>query len=495
MPAKEIKELRQQGKLDEAYTMAKTELDADSENIWCKRNMSWVLYSQLDSKAEDISDFIAKLDELKEIELPSSEDLFWGNVAIPIAKASRAINKYKPIDLHKLHNLWDAIKTLPIDKNVKWYNILYSAFHKGMKESNRYIEFADWWDFKNFKPEDFQKEKLPDGREVMALAEQAYIAYAKHLLPKKNMFGDEIFDREKLETFLPYLSEIVDNYPDFVYPAYFKAKLLLALNTKENILDDLLPFAKKKRNDFWVWEVLAEAVSDEPEKVFACYCKALSCKSPQEMLVNLRHKMANLLKADNHFNEAKTEIDLVVAVKTEKGNAIPNSILSLQNSEWYKTAVATKSNVSFYKSYLPLAEAILFRNDPEELVIVDALNLDKNILNFIASEKKYGFFKYNDSLKLKVGDVLKVRFEGNDKDGFFKTYTANRVIDLNFRSSFVKKVLGIVRVNEKGFAFVDDVYVHASQVSKLKLVDGSKFDGEAIKSYNKPKKEWGWKLI
>jgi hypothetical protein len=58
--------------------------------------------------------------------------------------------------------------------------------HKGMKESHRYIEFADWWDFKNFRPEDFQKEKMPNGKEVMAIAEQAYIAYAKHLLPETN---------------------------------------------------------------------------------------------------------------------------------------------------------------------------------------------------------------------------------------------------------------------------------------------------------------------
>ena len=64
-----------------------------------------------------------------------------------------------------------------------------------MKESIRYTEFADWWDFKNFRAEDYQKEKLPNGREVMAIAEQAYITYAKHLLPKISLEGDIYFDR------------------------------------------------------------------------------------------------------------------------------------------------------------------------------------------------------------------------------------------------------------------------------------------------------------
>ena len=36
MPAKEIKELRQAGKLDEAYKMALSELQAEPDNIWSK---------------------------------------------------------------------------------------------------------------------------------------------------------------------------------------------------------------------------------------------------------------------------------------------------------------------------------------------------------------------------------------------------------------------------------------------------------------------------
>ena len=42
MPSKEIKELRQSGKLKEALEMAKNELDAAPENIWAKRNIIWV---------------------------------------------------------------------------------------------------------------------------------------------------------------------------------------------------------------------------------------------------------------------------------------------------------------------------------------------------------------------------------------------------------------------------------------------------------------------
>ena len=180
MPAKEIKELRQAGKLEEAYAMAKAELDADLSNIWGKRNLSWVLYAQLDELASNLDAFIEKINEVKELDLPASEEMFFENISIVISKAARVITHEATLDINKMHRLFDSIKELSLKRNSKWFSVLFNAMHKGMKESNRYIEFADWWDFKNFRPEDFQKEKMPNGKEVMAIAEQAYIAYSKH---------------------------------------------------------------------------------------------------------------------------------------------------------------------------------------------------------------------------------------------------------------------------------------------------------------------------
>lgn len=496
MPTKEIKELRQAGKLDEAYSMAKAELQVEPENIWSKRNMSWVLYNELDRNAEDLSLFLQKIEEVKLLELPATEEMFFENISIVIAKAARFINSTLPIDYNRLHGLYDAIRNLPIKKNSKWYSVLYSAFHKGIKESYRYIEFADWWGFQNFRPEDFQKERLPNGKDVMALAEQAYIAYAKHLLPKRTPSGELIFNKEKAESFLPVLSEIINQYPQFQYPAYFKAKLLLALGDNNNMLESILPFARKKQNDFWVWQILAEVFSNEPEKVFSCYCKSLSCKSPEEMLVKMRQKMATLLIAKNLYNEAKTEIDLLVLARTAHGFKIPNEVINWQTTEWYRNAIASNSNFNFYKHYLATAESLLFSDIPEELIIVDFVNSDKKILNFIASETKFGFFKYERFFKqINIGDILKVRFQGGSKEGMHKLYTAVKANDEEFKRQFFKEVSGSIKVPPgKTFGFIEDVFIHPSLISRLKLTNGMPYKGKAMKSYNKEKKQWSWKL-
>jgi hypothetical protein len=497
MPAKEIKELRQAGKLDEAYALAKAELEADLANIWGKRNLSWVLYSQLDELSTNLDAFVGKIIELKDLDLPPTEEMFFDNISIVISKAARAITREATIDTNKMHLLFDSIKGLSLKRNSKWFSALFIAMHKGMKDSSRYIEFADWWDFKNFRPEDFQKEKMPSGKEIMAIAEQAYIAYAKHLLPKQAPNGDVLFSKDKAEAFLPVLSQVVEDNPQFQYPAYFNAKLLLALDTKDNILESLLPFAKKKRNDFWVWEILAEAFYSDPDKVFACYCKALTCKSPDEMLVGLRQKMTRMLISRKLFNEAKTEIDLLVKSRTENGFKIPAEVTNWQVTDWYKTAVQSKSNLSLYKDYVPIAEALLFSDVPEESVIVEFVNTDKKILNFIASETKFGFLKYDRFLSdVKVGDTLKVRFQGGSNAGMHQLYTAIKVNDDLFKNQFMKELQGLVRIPAgKPFGFLDDVFIHPSLVAKYKLIDGTQFSGKAIKSYNQEKKQWGWKLL
>lgn len=497
MPAKEIKALRLAGKLDEAYAMAKAELEAEPDNIWPKRPMSWVLYSQLDKASDNLDQFIAKLDELKALELPASEDMLFDNLSLVIAKAARHITSQPTISLEALNTLLEQVKEFPLKKPSKWYSALFNAFHKGFKESDRYHEFADWWNFENFREEDYQKEKMPSGKEVMAIAEQGYIAYAKHLLPKQTPFGDVLFDEEKVQAFMPKLEHVVESYPQFQYPAYFQAKLLLALGDQDNMLSVLLPFAKKKRNDFWVWEVLSEAFKSDPDKVLACYCRALSCNSPEEMLVNLRQKMAAIFIQRGLYNEAKTEIEKSVAARLAKGWPVPNIMKGWQSTGWYKGASTKKSNYDFYKQHLDVADDLLYSDVAEESIIVSFVNSDKKMLNFIASEEKQGFFKYERYIdKVNIGDILKVRFKHGSNDGIHQVYTVVETNDAQLRQKFFREFEGEVKIPEgKGFGFVNDVFLPPALVSNRKLATGMAIKGQAIKTFNPDKKQWGWKVI
>ena len=131
------------------------------------------------------------------------------------------------------------------------------------------------------------------------------------------------------------------------------------------------------------------------------------------------------------------------------------------------------------------------------MVIVEFVNSAKKILNFIASESKFGFFKYDRFFKdVKVGDTIKVRFQGGSNEGMFQILTAEKYWDTNLRNEFMKEISGEVEIQiGKPFGFIDNVYIHPSIVAKYKLENGHHCNAVALKSFNNSKKEWGWKII
>jgi len=499
MPAKEIKELRQSGRLVEALQMAKTEYEESPENIWTKRNLSWVYheYLKVNATAESIEEFISWLKQLVELKLPEDEKMLFDSLSFQLGKLLFSLAKVKPIPVQKIHQVLEATQNFHFTKPSDGYSFLLKAFHKGLKDSGYYLEFIDWWGLENLSFQDYQKEKLPNGKEIMALAEQTYIAYAKHLLPKRDMHGNLFFNREKVEEFLPKLEVLAENHRTYQYPAYFQAKLLLASGDNENVLSALIPFARKKQNDFWVWDVLAEAVEAEPEKAFSCLCRSLACNSPEEMLVGVRQKMADALIHRKLFNEAKTEIESILKVKEANAHRIPNVITQWVSQSWYAEAQNLKSNKSFYKEHSQLSEEILFADTPEELVFVEFVNSDKSILNFIASEQQFGYFKYDRFIKkVLFGDVLSIRFSGGAKGGRYNVLTCKRTTDQAFKSQFQKETEGLVRIKGgSSFGFLEDAFIHPSLIKSYGLVDGQIFKGRKIKTYDSKKEKWGWKIF
>ena len=53
LQSQQIKELRQSGKLQEALDLALIDLEQDHDNIYAKRNISWVYYAFLKKSAEN----------------------------------------------------------------------------------------------------------------------------------------------------------------------------------------------------------------------------------------------------------------------------------------------------------------------------------------------------------------------------------------------------------------------------------------------------------
>lgn len=498
MSYKEIKELRQAGKLDEALQMANQALEAEPENIWNKRAAAWVYYDYLKKNAnpESFEAFQDNLIKIKDLQLPEDDKIIFDNCAWKIGSLIFTLQKAERVDYGKINILFEIIKNYHFTKPSKVYSFIYKAFHKGYQNWTNYLNFANWWNFDNLRPEDHLKEEF-NGNRMMSIAERAYIAYSKKLLEgePQDPFGHQrVINKAEIQSFLPKLDSLIEKHPKYQYPPYFKAKLLLALGDEENILSSFLPFAKQKRNDFWVWQVMAEIFPDDKEIQFACYCKALSLKTPEDFLVKVRQTFAEMLVQMKMYNEAKTEIQKLIKTREEHGWKLPNQIVQWTEQNWYKSATPKKDNKHLYSNHAMKAEEILFQDIPEEVIAVEFVNEKKKVLNFIKNKQKNGFFNYSGKLvKPQIGDLLKVRFSKSGKDGFYKVLSVKKT-ETSVTSEAIREFEGLLKlISPHNFGFAGKVFIEPKLIQKNNLTHGQTLRGKAILSFNKKKKEWGWK--
>lgn len=500
MSIREVIQLCKADRLDEALQIVSANLESDPENIWNKRAAAWVFYYHLKKYAQPelYEAFKDNLIKIKDLQLPEDEKMVFDNCAWQIGSLVFALQNTEHVDYGKINELFEIIRDFNFTKPSEAYSFIYKAFHKGYQNWSNYLTFADWWNFDNLRSEDYLKEEFKD-KKMMSIAEQAYIAYSKKLLEGEALdpFGQQrAIDKEKIQSFLPKLDALIDKHPNYQYPPYFKAKLLLASGSDENVLSAFLPFAKQKRNDFWVWELMAEIFSEDKDIQFACYCKALSLKTPEDFLVKLRQTFAKVLIEKRMYNEARTEIQRIIETREKKKWPIPKQIVLWTEQEWYKSATVKKDNQDLYSNHIKQAEEILFQDIPEELIAVEFVNENKSMLNFVKDKRKFGFFNYSGNLtKPQIGDLLKVRFNGDGQDGFYKILSAKKA-DSNVASDAMKDFEGTIKViSPQNFGFIEDIFVEPKIIEESKLTDGQQVKGRAILSFNKKKNEWGWKAI
>jgi len=500
MSFKEINELRQAGKLDEALQMANQALETEPENIWNKRAAAWVYYDYIKKNAqpESFEAFKENLIKIKDLQLPEDEKMVFDNCAWQIGSLVFAFQKTEHVDYGKINELFEIIRDFHFTKPSESYSFIYKAFHKGYQNWSNYLTFADWWNFENLRSEDYLEEEFK-GKKMMSVAEQAYIAYSKKLWEGEPLdtFGQQrVVDKERIRSFLPKLDSLIAKQPYYQYPPYLKAKLLLALGTDDNALSAFLPFAKQKRNDFWVWGLMAEIFSKDKDIQLACYCKALSLNTQEGFLVKLRQAFAEILIDKRMYDEAKTEIQKIIATREKHEWKIPVQIVQWTEQDWYKTATSKKDNLELYSSHIRQAEEILFQDIPEELIVVEFVNENKSMLNFVKDKKKHGFFNYSRNLiKPQIGNLLKVRFDGDGQNGYYKILTAKQT-DSDMPSDAIMDFEGRLQVfPPHNFGFIKDIFVDAKTIEKSKLTDGQTVNGRAILSFNKKKNKWGWKAI
>jgi hypothetical protein len=278
------------------------------------------------------------------------------------------------------------------------------------------------------------------------------------------------------------------------YPGYLYGKLLLALgSTTEEALKVIVPFARRKASEFWVWQLLSDVFTNDQEKQLACLIRAVNCHTKEEFLGKVRIKLAALYIQRNQLDYARCQIDKVTENYLRHGWHLPSEVEYWIHQPWIRT-VNPNSNAPL--DYQTITDEILLKGTEEAIAIVTYLDQNSHRSTLIYGRKIS--IKQKLRFNVKTGDVLKINFI-KESDDSTKVLSARRT-DLPEGLDFAKKVEGTVKKRtDKPFAFLQtsngDFFISPNVVNQ-----NNRFGGEILKSlvvydYNRKKDTWDWTCV
>ena len=478
-----------EGKVQEAYELAKADMSAMSSYPWVQREMGWALYYMIKNDVDvgNLGKLLEHLDELKSLNLLTieSDSMIFNNVQFKIAEFIKNHVFLNDTDLHsKLSIIFSKLKDYSFQSS-KGHSFMLQSYIK-FEAWPEMADFIDWWNFDNLTPDDFIPYVNHNGKKMLALAERAYIAYSKALL--------KLHDPERIELFLPKLDALSNNHKEMIYLGYYYGKLLLSLGSNVNeALSVIIPFARRKMSEFWVWQLLSEVFIYDEEKKLACLLRAVNCHTQESFLGKVRIKLADLYIKQMHFDLARYQIDTVANCYVSHGWHLPNEIDNWMHQPWYSTTVSNGRDTIDYKS---ITDEILCDGAEESLAVVTYVDKTSNKSSMIYGCKLRICQKLH--FKVSVGNVLKLHYI-TESDGRVKVLSAVRtqlIINLNY----AKIVEGAInKRDDRDFAFLNlksiNCFIAPTIVMKYHLKNGDNVKGLIVYDYNRKKNKWNWVCV
>lgn len=490
MPGAEIKALREAGQLLEALDMAKSEYQESPEDSWALNSLVWVYDAICKKNAEEgnLDAFRESFNDIVSLKVLDSNDILNNSLCWRFLSLTKTISsKLKDNEIQDAGNiLFSLAKELHPQIPSKQYSILLQAFLKLKEKWNGFYGFFEWWGFRNFTEEDYESRRLSNGKTMMSVAEEAFLASSKCLLIKKNV--------DDIKTLISELEYVNEKYPRMTYIGYYLGKLLLCIGDRNNALDKLLPFAKKKKDEFWIWQLLSETQNDDNIRL-ACLMRAEKCRTQNDYLVNVRQALAEELIKQGDYETAKKQIEKLVLARSNNNWKLPDEVQSWIRSDWYNKPIDKSKAINI--DYMTITNDLLFSDMEEFQAIVSFVNVEKKIATVITGNKQIGFFNFERfHLMLKVGNVLNIR--ANNQSGYINVVSLRKVDSID-DNDYYKTINAIVSSTDEGRLYVEydsrRLFLSDQVLKGVEIEVGEELTIKILFDFNKKYEKWGWRCI
>ncbi len=456
----------------------------------------WEKYRKLKAAREagDESTFFELWNLLKEDELARQDGTLGNVLLLEAQRMSKTWRLDHDAGLEKLISLLEGFRNYfsmdPAD--CKWYS---QGLRLALKIRERYPQFLDfvaWWGLEHLSEEDYTPYVNPQGKEIMAVAEQAYLAVGQALDEK------EPFDTAEVEIFLEKLQAVSRVHPEYSWLDFIGAKLLLRLDRPEEALVKLRPFVRRKPKEYWAWATLASAAnrSGEKEAAVACYVQAISLQKREDSLMNVREHLGQLWLELGQYDAGRTELDLAAQARMRFGGGrIPESLRLSMESQAYQQGRSGPNNWGRYRRIRPLARIFSVGDLPSIwglLLHVKTLD-DPRKQRLVIQTGEDTVHGYPITLLLdeaEDGDWLEIWLDpATERAALIASGVPEQMPE------WVREAQGTLVRHAKGFGFVEDLFIPPFMITNLPTTLGLKVDVRATWSFDQKRNEWKWKVV
>lgn len=440
-----------------------------------------------DSEVGDYAKLLNHIDELKSLDLltVANDSMIFDNVQFQIANFIRTRILLKAIEASsKLSTFFSKLKDYEF-KPSRGHSFLLQTILKFENWPEK-ADFFDWWNLDNLTQEDYTPYINQKGQKMMTLAERAFIANSKALL--------RLNDLGRIEEFLPKLDNLMNNHQEMMYPGYFYGKLLLALGSNsDEALKVIIPFARKKATEFWVWQLLSDIFTNDEEKQLACLLRAVHCRTQETFLGKVHIKLATLYIKRGLLNSARFHIDVVTRCYASQGWRLPNEIDCWIHQPWINLTTPDHKDPI---DYMAITDAILCDGAEECIAVVTYVEQNTHKAFIIYGKEKRTVQKFR--FKVNVGKTLRLHYI-TDSEGRMKVLSSTTV-HLPSDLDYAKYVEGTIdKRDDKDFAFVKsgsiNCFVSPNIVKKYDLKNGDIIKSLIVYDFNKKKEAWNWVCV
>ncbi|MDX1909551.1 MAG: hypothetical protein SF053_21105 [Bacteroidia bacterium] len=494
-----VTELRQSGKLEEALALALEQLQAAPDDETVIKETAWVYlsYFKRTCKNPDVEPALGYMDQILSVHPRLAHDTILGeSIGWAIFRYAKFLLEQKPPRSHEVVSLLQKARGFAYspEQQPSAYPALLRIALKVKDFFPDFLEYIDWWGLDNLQGEDFDPYETQGGKRLMALAEQVHIAVAKKLIATR--------DKAAIETFMERLNRLIHDHPDYVYPSNYRIQLLLALGRNQDVIAMLVPYLRRRRNEYWPWSVLGEAfMGVDDDKAIACFSQSLLVPGGKpEAQAHIHEHLAILLAGRQMYSEAKAEVEGLLRLKRDRKWNLTTPISELMQQPWYDQTQPMYNTRNLYRQVASLANEVLYEDIPIQTGVVTHIDPKTGKAWYMVGKEVQGSLQLNKCPdRLAVGDFVALRLEEHEGETnkWYSVISCRKTTTQLPDPEVAKPFKGrLIMPRDKEHGFVEPwIYIHPQMIRDGRLIPGQEVTGVAVIAYDKVRERWNWRAL